>query len=132
MVVRELPSDPLNSGWTFTTCWQQLASSPPSTHGDDHIHWKSVRGHPLNTLPEFPDVDILLVDSAMRAAPTESIGIEISENLNFVKQSTLHTDASPSTNVSAARPVAGNFITITYAKDHDVVEEEDPQYTNLS
>ena len=77
------------------TAGEELASSPPPTPGDDHTNWRLVPAHPSNTLSKFC-VELLLVDSAVRTAPTEGIGREIAENVNFENQPTLPTDASPS------------------------------------
>jgi hypothetical protein len=63
----------------------------------------------------------------MRAAPTEGIGSEMVEYMNFQNQPTLPTDAPPSANASAARPVTCTFTTTTHTTDHGVVEEQDPQ-----
>ena len=74
---------------------EELASSPPPTPGDDQTNWILVPAHPSNTLSKFR-VELLLVDSAVRTAPTEGTGRKIAENINFENQPPLPTDASPS------------------------------------
>ena len=92
-MVRKLPSGPLTT--EVPTAGEELASSPLATHGDDHTIWRLVLAHPSNALSKFR-VELLHVDSAVRTAPTEGNGREISENVYFENQPTLPTDASPS------------------------------------
>jgi hypothetical protein len=64
------------------TAGQNFVSSPPPTPDDDHSNWKSVLAHPPNTMMLEFHVELLLADSAMRAAPTEGNGADMAENLN--------------------------------------------------
>jgi hypothetical protein len=68
---------------------------------------KSVLALPPNTLLEFL-VELLLADSAMRPAPTEGAGNEMTENVKLENQPTLPTDASHS-NASVARTRGGHL-----------------------